>query len=171
MKNVFKNCISVCLLIFSPFVFFACNQTERFDGGTKLYNAKISSWYDGTDGVKYLDTSVKINFDEMEISKIEKITFELYQDDILLGNAISQGENLVTLLKDCANYWDKSSDTYLEVTGKRVLSCAFRPREKEGDNGYWIRSKCTVSTDLIPNKLIVRVLLDKVEFETTFIAK
>lgn len=169
MKKMLKNCMSFCFLIFSPFVFYACNHAERLDGGTKLYNANISSWYDGTDGVKYLDTSVKINFDEINISEIKKITFELYQDNTLLGNAISQGENLITLLKDCANYWDKSSETYLEVTGERVLSCAFRPREQKGDNGYWIRSKCTATVDVVPNKLMVRVLLDKVEFETSYI--
>ena len=168
MRKILKLYVSLCLLIFSPLVLYACNQAEQLDGGTKLFNANISSWYDGVDGVKYLDTSVKINFDEIQISEIKKITFELYQDDTFLGNAISQDENLVSLLKDCANYWDKSSEEYLQVKGTRVLSCAFRQREESGDNGYWLRSKCTADINSIPNKLIVRVLLDKVEFETVY---
>lgn len=168
MKKLSKN-LFIFMLLLCSVCLFACEEIETLDGGTKLFGANITSWYEGSDNVKYLDTSVTINFDEIDISEISKIKFELYQDDTLLGNAVSEGNNLISLLKNCANYWGKDEDTYLEVVGERILSCAFRPREESGDNGYWIRSKCTASVNSVPNGLKVTITLDDIAYETSYI--
>lgn len=166
MKKIFKTFL-ICLILLNSFILYAC-EVETQDGGTKLYDANISSWYQGTDEIMYLDTSVKINFDEINILEIKKIIFKIYDNENVIGSAISEGKNLTSLLQNCATYWDKTPQTYNEVTGERILSCAFRTREEAGDNGYWVRSKCSATTEKIPNKLVVTILLKEIKYETVY---
>lgn len=146
----------------------AYNYTDKSYNADMVYGATITSWY-GSDN-QYLDTSVNFNFDNINISDIDMITFELYQGNELLGNAISTGNNLVTLFEDCAQYWEIETDeTYLDVSGNRTLSCAFSTRTEANDNGYWVRSTCTATSDNTPNRLIVKVLCDNIEYLSEYI--
>ena len=163
--KITKIVASICLVLFAGVLMVGCGITTK-DGGTLVHTPTITNWYE-YEGEQYLDTSITINFDEINVEDIKKITFELYNDDTLLGNAVSEGENLVTLLKDCAQYWEATADTYTEVTGNRILSCAFQPRTETEDNGFWVRSKCTAVVDEVPNKLVVKVVVDNIEYEST----
>ena len=153
----------ISILLFG-FILTGCGDdvTQEVDE-TKVHTANITSWYD-YEGTQYLDTSVNINFDNLDIADIERITIELYQDDQLLGNAVSEGDNLVTLFKDCAQYWEATAATYLEVKGDRIISCAFTTRDEENDNGFWVRSECSATPASVPNKLIVKVLAGSTEY-------
>ena len=170
MKKITKILSCICLVMFACVMFVACDASlQTQDGGTKVHAATITSWYE-YEGVNYLDTSVNINFDEVSISNVKKITFEIYNENTLLGNAVSEGENLVNLLKDAAQYWEQTADTYLEVTGDRILSCAFKNRTEQADNGYWVRSKCTATENEIPDKLVVKVVVGNIEYVTNHVA-
>lgn len=64
---------------------------------------------------------------------------------------ISAGGNLQTLLKDAAQYWKQTAETYLNVTGKRTLSAAFKNRVAEEDNDFWISSPLNITNETVPN--------------------
>lgn len=136
---------------------------ELEEDGDVVHTPNVTSWYvyeNATIKWNLLDTSVNIDFDVVDIAKVTGIKFTLTDED---GNAFtrySTGGNLVTLLKDCAVYWDSSAENYLNVTGDRVLSCAFRYRAEADDNGYWESSACTLDVPEMPTTL-------KVEIETT----
>ena len=100
-----------------------------------IIDATITSWY-GADNA-FLDTSVNINFDNIDISEIKSVKFSLYNDEVLLGTKVSTGSNLVTLLKDSAQYWGQTEATYKNVKGLRILSSAFKTSDKVVD-GYWV---------------------------------
>lgn len=166
MKKISKILLSISLALLCCLSFAGCMENYiQVDGGTKVHTPTITNWYT-YENVKYLDTSVNINFSEIKVADIKRITFELYKDDTLLGNAVSEGKNLETLLKDCAQYWDKTADTYTEVTGDRVLSCAFKERTEKEDNGFWVRSKCTATESNTGNVLKVKVYVGKNEYVT-----
>lgn len=132
---------------------------------SKVFGANITGWY-GEDNA-YLDTSVNFNFDSIQITDINSVKFSLYQNGILMGTALSNGENLVNLLKDCAQYWEKTADTYTEVKGIRIMSSAFKNRTEANDNGYWLRSECAATNTSIPNGLVVEVVVGNTTFITT----
>ena len=163
--KITKIVASICLVLFAGVLMVGCGMTTK-DGGTLVHTPTITNWYE-YESEQYLDTSININFDEINIEDITKITFELYDGDTLLGNAVSEGENLETLLKDCAQYWGATAETYTEVTGDRTLSCAFQPRTESEDNGFWVRSECTAVTTEVPDKLVVKVVVDNVEYVST----
>ena len=121
----------------------------------------VTNWYK-YDGEDYLDTGVKIDFDNIKIEDVSKITFALLQDDKVIGTAVSEGENLVSLFRDCNQYWNNVSgdDGWKSTTGTRDLSCAFKNRTEEQDNGFWVRSACDIDAykaDKQPNGLRVLV--------------
>ena len=165
MKKFVKLFTSLCLVLLAGVMLAGCGL-ETKDGGTTVHNATITSWYE-YENEKYLDTSVNINFDDVKITEVKKVTFELYNGDTLLGNAVSEGKNLEKLLKDCAQYWDKTADTYTEVTGDRIMSCAFKTRTESSDNGFWVRSKCTATESSVPEKLVVKVVVGNIEYVTS----
>ncbi|MGN1212998.1 MAG: hypothetical protein ACI4TZ_03045, partial [Christensenellales bacterium] len=138
----------------------AINEVEDL---SKVHSATITNWYEYS-GENYIDTSVNINFDEIDIAKIDKVVFEIYKDNEVVGSAVSENDNLTTLLKDCAQYWDKTADTYLEVTGDRTMSCAFKTRTEANDNGYWVRSKCSLQNPELPTKLVVSVFVENTKY-------
>lgn len=162
-STLFAGIFAVLAVVLFSFILTGCGKVTQETDETKVHTANITSWYDYEE-TKYLDTSVNINFDNLDIADIDKITFELYQDEELLGNAVSEGENLVTLLKNCAQYWEQTADTYLEVKGDRIISCAFTTRAEEEDNGYWVRSECSATPDSTPNRLVAKVLVGDVEY-------
>ena len=171
LSSILVSALAVLSILILGFTLAGCEETtptQKTDE-TKVHLANITSWYD-YEGTQYLDTSVNINFDNLDIADIEKITFELYQDDELLGNAVSEGENLTTLLKDCAQYWDETEDTYLEVKGDRTISNAFTTRTEEEDNGFWVRSECSATPDSVPNHLVVKVLAGDIEYVAEYTA-
>lgn len=171
LSSILVSALAVLSILILGFTLAGCGETtptQKTDE-TKVHLANITSWYD-YEGTQYLDTSVNINFDNLDIADIEKITFELYQDDELLGNAVSEGENLTTLLKDCAQYWDETEDTYLEVKGDRTISNAFTTRTEEEDNGFWVRSECSATPDSVPNHLVVKVLAGDIEYVAEYTA-
>lgn len=159
MKKIFKGsvifaCVLICCLLLT-----ACgNKVKITDGelGTKLSSATITSWY-GTEN-QYLDTSVNIDFDQIDIENIVSVKFTLANDDAVLGTAISEGENLATLLADCEQYWNNTGD-YKDTTGVRTMSCAFSNRTTESDNGYWVRSACSATNASVPSDLKVEVIV------------
>lgn len=161
--SLFAGIFAVLAIVLFGFILTGCGDVTQETDETKVHSANITSWYE-YDGAQYLDTSVNINFDNLNIADIDKITFELYQDDQLLGDAVSEGDNLVTLLKDCAQYWEQTEDTYLEVKGDRTISCAFTTRTETNDNGFWVRSECSATPENVPNKLVVKVLVGDVEY-------
>ncbi len=163
MKKLASALKMLCLVLLAGVLLAGCGLTT-VDGGNIVHQATITSWYG--DNNQYLDTSVNINFDEIKVSDIKKITFTLKEGDEVLGNAVSEGDNLVTLLKDCAQYWGATADTYTEVTGDRTISCAFSTRTEENDNGYWVRSKCTATNAKVPDGLEVRVVVGDTEYVT-----
>ncbi len=130
------------------------SKDEHIDAAA-VSNLSITSWY-GADNA-YLDTSVGIDFDTIKITDITSVRFDLYRDDKKMGSAVSQGANLETLFADCAQYWE--AEDWRTVTGVRTLSNAFKNRDAEEDNGYWVRSACTASaySEEQPNKLVVTV--------------
>ncbi|AGA70553.1 cell wall-binding protein [Desulfitobacterium dichloroeliminans LMG P-21439] len=133
---------------------------------SKVFGANITSWYG--DENKYLDTSIYFDFDIVNVSDIDSIKFSLYNNNELLGTRFSNGDNLVNLLKDCAQYWEKSADTYTEVKGKRTMSAAFSTRTEESNNSYWISSACTATNASVPNQLVVEVVFDNVTYMATY---
>lgn len=161
MKKLLKICSCLSLALIMAFGLAACGEVAEVDGGTKVHAVTVTSWYsDDT----YLDTSVNINFDEVKIADVTKVEFIAYVDGKVVGNAVSEGKNLVTLLKDCAQYWEQTAATYLETTGDRTMSCAFKTRTAEEDNGYWVRSACTLSAPTLPTQLKVIVTVDKTPY-------
>lgn len=149
MKKIAKKiilCFSFILLV--PF-FYGCGEKEIITDKT---TAKISNWY-VFDEVNYFDTSV--TFDNSNVSYItwEKVTFTLYKaNQEVLGNAVSEGENLDALLEDSKKYWS-TEQTQL------TLNNAFRARTQSEDNGYWVRSKMEIedNSDLSGLKLVVEI--------------
>ncbi|MGI1659841.1 MAG: cell wall-binding repeat-containing protein [Desulfitobacterium sp.] len=133
---------------------------------SKVFGANITSWYG--EGNQLLDTSVNFDFDIINVSDIDSIKFSLCNNDELLGTRLSTGANLVTLLKDCAQYWEKTADTYTKVKGKRTMSAAFSTRTEQNDNSYWISSPCTATNAYIPNRLVVEVFVDNVTYTATY---
>ena len=167
MKKFLKCFTTICMVLFMGILLVACEEPlQKQDGGTKVHMPTITSWYE-YEQESYLDTSVNINFDEIKIADIKKITFELYDGETLLGNAVSEGNNLVSLLKDAANYWEQTEERYLDVTGDRTLSCAFKTRTEQADNGFWVRSKCTATPEEVPDGLIVKVVVGNIEYTTS----
>jgi hypothetical protein len=132
----------------------------------KVLGANITGWYGNNN--TYLDTSVNFDFDKIRISDIDSVKFSLYQDDTLLGTRLSTGANFITLLKDCAQYWGKTADTYSTITGNRVMSAAFMNRTEGSDNGFWASSICTATSASLPNGLVVEVVVDNVTYITTY---
>lgn len=168
-KKISLSILSVvAMLLCLTFVLTGCKGddiTPKNDA-TILYGANYTNWYE-YNSENYLDTSVTINFDKIKVEDIDKVTFEIYNGETLLGNAVSKGNNLETLLKDCAQYWDKTADTYLEVKGARIMSCAFKTRAEEEDNNYWVRSKCTIEEGNLPSHVVVKMLVGNVEYVTS----
>lgn len=101
----------------------------------------------------YLDTTVKIDFDKVEACDIKSITFEIYDDENLLGSAVSSGENLENLLCYSAKFWDASDCN--NIKGLRILTCKFRANSKSYDNGYWVRTDFSGSNDKLPSSIKV----------------
>lgn len=168
--TVIASIIAIVSILLFGLILTGCGEKENITqttDETKVHTANITSWYP-YEGVDYLDTSVNINFDNVDIAEIDRITIELYQDDELLGNAISEGDNLVTLWKDCARYWEATAETYLEVKGDRTVSCAFTTRAEEEDNGFWVRSECSATPETTPNKLVAKVLVGNTEYVTEY---
>lgn len=111
-----------------------------------------------------MDTSVNINFNNIPISNIDSIKFSLYNGSTLLGTRTSSGDNLVNLLKDSAQYWEKSVDTYTGVKGIRTVSTAFMKRLVDDDNRYWKSSAINIYHTSIPDVLLVEVVVDNVTY-------
>ena len=174
MKKFAKIMVAVCLMCAS-LMLFACGGITTEDGGTKVYNANITSWY--SESPKLLDTSVTLNFDEIQIGEVSKITFELYKDETKLGDAVSEGEKLVNLFNEAKIYWEKSAgvyyaetDDYKTITGNgRILSCAFKTLTQVEEGDCWVRSANTASEQNDANKLVVKVLVNNVEYTTSFL--
>lgn len=126
-----------------------------------LNNANITSWYPEPTN-HLLDTSVNINFDKFNITDIDSIKFSLYDKNMLLGTRISTGANLQNLLRDAAQYWGQTEETYADTKGVRILSSAFKNRTEEEDNGFWVSSITTALNETVPDGLFVEVKVGNV---------
>ena len=174
MKKFANIVKSLCLVLLAGVLLAGCGDPTPtvVDGGDIVHAPTITSWYDGGNGTRLLDTSVNIDFDQVKIADVDKITFILKDGDEVLGTAVSKGENLETLLEDCASYWatvenpEEYYDSYLDVKGDRIISCAFATRTEENDNGYWVRSACTATDGVVPDGLEVRVVVGDTEYVT-----
>ena len=101
--------------------------------------------------------------DTIAITNISKITFQLYNDDVLLGTAISEGANLGRLVQN-----HKEEFNLQEVTGEQTLNCQFKADSSGYDNGMWVYSDCVGSAADLPDKLVVKVLVGATEYLTTY---
>lgn len=101
----------------------------------------------------YLDTTVKIDFDKVNACDIKSITFEIYDNESLLGSAVSSGENLDNLLCYCAKFWDANGCD--DIRGVRTLTCKFRANSKTHDNGYWVRTDFSGDNEKLPSTIKV----------------
>lgn len=168
--SVFMTVLAVIMVAIFGIMLVGCGEDKinQIEDDTIVHSATVTSWWDYTVDARGLDTSVNINFDNLDIQDIDRITFEIYDEEALLGNAISEGDNLTNLLKECAQYWDASEDTYLEVKGDRILSCAFLTLDEETDDEMWVRSACSLTEPELPTKLVVKVLAGNNEYISTY---
>lgn len=165
MKKILKIVSVLSLALVLGLGLAGCGGLAEVDGGTIVHEATITNWYD-YNSESYLDTSVNIDFDQIKVEDIKKIEFTIYVENEVAGTAVSEGENLTTLLKDCAQYWDKTAETYTEVTGDRTISCAFKTRLQSEDNGFWVRSASSITSPTIPTQLKVVVETNSTRYTT-----
>ena len=169
MKKLAKLILSTILIVVASVAFVGCKDKEKdvvittVGGGTNVYGALVGTWREGDNAEMYLSTSVNINCDTISISNISKITFQLYNDDILLGTAISEGANLVRLVQN-----HKEESNLEELTGEQTLNCQFKADSSGYDDGMWVRSDCVGTAVDLPDKLVVRVLVGSTEYLTTY---
>ena len=137
--------------------------------GTKAWfvpvmSGSITGWYNDN---TLLDTSFTFDSVRMNYRGFTKITVELFdRAGNKLGDAVSEGENLTTLLNDCQSYWPVDGAETLS------LSCAFKTLTEEEDNGYWVRSAFAVTADSEVQPSIFTVTVETKEegtFTRTFI--
>lgn len=170
ITSIIAGIMAVLSVVLLGFALAGCGETVTTkEDETKVHSAVVTSWWQAQEDRKGLDTSVNINFDNLNIEDIDKITFEIYQDDEIIGSAVSEGENLTNLLKDCAQYWDETEETYLEVTGDRTISCAFFTLNEEENDDFWVRSACSIEEPEVPTNLIVKVLAGDTEYITELV--
>ena len=169
MKKLAKLILSTILIVVASVAFVGCKDKEKdivintVAGGTNVYGALVATWREGDDAEMYLRTSVNINCDTIAITNISKITFQLYNDDVLLGTAISEGANLGRLVQN-----HKEEFNLQEVTGEQTLNCQFKADSSGYDNGMWVYSDCVGSAADLPDKLVVKVLVGATEYLTTY---
>lgn len=148
-KNIF---FIIAMLLFAT---LSCGFKVNAESDV-IFSPKIRCW-EKNGSFCYLDTTVNIDFDKVDVLEIESITFEILDNGQLLGSAISKGENLEHLLKYCSTFWGQTPSTYTSVTGQRTLTCKFRELQTTHDNGYWIRSPLSANQEVLPST--VRVTL------------
>lgn len=160
MKKLLTGLVSVCAVIMIAIFVTGCGVTTLdAQAGTKVTAPTITNWYVYEEKDR-LDTSVNVDFDQVKIDDIVSIKFTIYNNDDVLGTALSEGDNLVALLTDCEQYWNNTGD-YKDTTGVRTISCAFTEAATANDNGEWNRSACTAKKPDIPTNLKVEIVVKK----------
>ena len=192
MKKFISALTALCLVLMVGILAVACGEdiTPK-DGGTALYGASLTNWWTPaeTQGTHAIDASVTFNFDEIKIGDVKKITFEIFDGDTSLGTAVSEGEKLKALFNEAKIYWTKNDgegnyqagDDYTTITGDhRTLSCNFYEIENAEQAKYftdiWTYSTTKVhyvdgnhgEGEKFPNKLVVKALVGKTEYSTSY---
>lgn len=182
MKKFATKVAVACMAAVAGLTFMACGGVETKDGGTLVHDASLTGWrsYQGeeTGNKQYnlLDTSVVINFDELKIGDIDKITFELYKNDDMFGNAVSENEKLDALFQECLKYWKDSEqhtfDAVSDVRGNQTLSCNFYTLENPDEavfDDIWTYSANSVKQGQVEaNGVVVKVLVGNTEYVTEY---
>ena len=194
MKKFITALSSACMVLMAGVLVTACGGGDEIthkDGGTALYGASITNWWAPaeTQGTQTIDTSVTLNFDEIKIGDVKKISFEIFDGDTSLGTAVSEGEKLKALFDEAKLYWTKTDgdgnykagDDYTTITGDhRPLSCNFY-EIKDAEQAKYFTNIWTYSTinvhyvdgkhgegEKFPNKLVVKVLAGNTEYTTSY---
>ena len=154
---------AIALAIFLPcaLLFAGCGENiEDAQNNGEISAPTITGWYESGEE-NLLDTSINIDFDKVSAENIHSIKFTLYDGQTMLGIRECSGDQVETLLKDCAQYWDQTEGTWSEVEGVRTLSCAFKNRTSEAKSDFWTSTTCTATPGETPNRLIVEIVVEK----------
>lgn len=154
-----KSLVLFIMLVF-VFTLFSFSFAATLPVEDAVYGANITSWYPIGDKM-YLDTSINFDFDKFNIEDIQWIRFSLMdENNLIIAQRFSTNKNLDTLLSDAAQYWGRDYGDYADMTGIRILSCAFTSRHG-GNNGYWVSSGAELDVNVIPAKLLVQVKINE----------
>lgn len=182
MKKFATRLAVACMMAVVGLTFMACDGVQTKDGGNLVHDASLTGWrnYQGeeTGNQQYnlLDTSVVINFDQLKITDIDKITFQLYKNDDLLGSAESENEKLNALFEECLKYWKDGEqhafDAVSDVRGNQTLSCNFytleNPEEAVFDDIWTYSANSVKQGEVEASGVVVRVLVGNTEYVTEY---